>query len=253
MSKKSAMNVFDTIGQKRYKTRLNDVQKDAIESALSELEKITGKEKRLKAIFNKKMVQARDELCAEMNKLSVKKSVIQNHAADVVTMTAVKLVTPLNARKVQRIVDKQKKAVARPQQQKNRVRYNQKMLTDALVYLVKQFFQNGKKYSIRKAAALYMDNKYASLTRVWNANQMRKICDNYPECDAVLYAARVQIPQVIHATSTRTFAYIHTFIVCLLLTCTYTLLLCVVCCADGESFVGLTREPISRTSYGVFD
>ena len=146
----SKEDVFDTIGQKRYKTRLNDVQKDTIEGALSELHKITEKENRLKTIFNKKMVQSRDELCAEMNKLSLQKSVIQSHATDVVTMSAVKLVVPLNSRKVRRIIDQQKKAVVRPRQP-NRVCYTQKILT---VYLVKQYCENGK-YSIRKAVALY--------------------------------------------------------------------------------------------------
>ena len=87
-------------------------------------------------------------------------------------------------------------------------------LTNALLYLVQCHFQN-KPTSIRKAAAIHMDNKYSTLNRIWKQYSMQDVLKTQTEADAMLYACRISKPKVVFV-----FAFCFLLFVCLF-TCLY--------------------------------
>ena len=141
------------------------------------------------------MVKLRDDLTQKMAKLTLEKVELIADASNIMSATAINAIEPLNCRRVQRqiaqMVDKSCTKPVRP----NRVPYTQENLTTALTHLVNCHFDN-KPCSLRKAAKLFMDNKYASLTRVWKAHRMKLILERFDRTHCLNFVATIEKPKV---------------------------------------------------------
>ena len=182
--------------ERKYATRLNAAQRDALKTVMKRLDAVAEKEAIVKKQFERKMLRLRDELCEQMSSLTLQKEKFQNNASEIMSATAVLAVKPLNGVKMQRQLNKLARNPAKPQKMPRKiVPYTQANLTDALVHLAECHYR-GEKYSLRKAAAIYMDGKYASLTRLWNANRIGEVLKMLPESEGIEFVASIPKPRV---------------------------------------------------------
>ena len=181
----------------KYPTRLNAAQTEALDSAMHDLDVVLEKEHIVRAEYEKKMLVLQSELCAQMSALKLEKSEIQSDAADIVSAVALKALKPLGSKRTKHITNAKTRPPAKAKKLvRKSVPYTQAHLTDALVYLV-QCFYAGEKTSLRKAASLFMDDKYASLTRIWKSNRVDDVLKALKESEAIEFVANIPKPKVI--------------------------------------------------------
>lgn len=141
------------------------------------------------------MTRLKDELTSKMAKLTLEKVALAQDASDVMSATAINAIVPLNCRRIMRQVTKKLKKHTHEPVRPNRVPYTQEHLTTALTYLVNCHFDD-QPYSLRRAAKLFMDNKYASLTRVWKAHRMSLILSRFDRTHCLNFVATIEKPKV---------------------------------------------------------
>lgn len=187
-------------------------QTDALKSVMSSLDVVAEKEAFVKKNFEKKMLALRDELCEQMSLLTLQKEKIQNNAAEIVSACAIESVKPLSGKRLQRQLSQLTRAPAKPKTRRRKiVPYTQANLTDALVHIACTYYAKDQKTcSLRKAAELFMDGKYASLTRVWKSNRIAKVLEVLDESEGIEYVASIPKPKVIF------FFYMFVLVACLL-------------------------------------
>ena len=131
-----------------------------------------------------------------MSALKLQKTEIQNDAADIVSAVALKTLKPLGSKRTKAMTNAKTRPPAKAKKTvRKSVPYTQALLTDALVYLV-QCFYAGNKTSLRKAASLFMNDKYASLTRIWKNNRVNDVLKVMKESEAVRFVANIPKPKV---------------------------------------------------------
>lgn len=227
---------------KKYSTRLTDKQKLALQRHAKFAEKIAEQEQLANAIFEREMTKLRDELTSKMAKLTLEKVALAQDASDVMSATAINAIVPLNCRRIMRQVTNKLKKIAQPPVRPNRIPYTQENLTTALTHLVNCHFNN-EPCSLRKAAKLFMDNKYASLTRVWKAHRMKLILERFDRTHCLNFVATIEKPKV---SGCMHVCFIDCFVVCLLLVDCFVALFAldsppVVCCScSSVTLYGLT-------------
>ena len=224
----------------KYSTRLNAARNEALEVVMNDLDTVLEEESIIRAEYEKKMLVLQSELCAQMSALSLKKSEIQSDAADIVSAVALKTLKPLGSKRMKRLEKAKTKLPAKPKKAvKSIVPYTQAHLTDALVHMVKCFFA-GEKMSLRKSAALFMNNKYASLTRVWKNHRMPEVLKILTENEAIQFVANIPKPKVFFL-----------FFACL---CCVDVFKCFLFLfADWQSIMDKPCKSIPRNAYGKHD
>ena len=132
-----------------------------------------------------------------MSALTIQKEEIQNDVDEIMSAAAIGSIKPLNSVRMQRKLNKQ---TALPKKSKAKIRqivpYTQGNLTDALVHLAECFY-DGQKCSLRKAESIYMNGKYASLTRVWKSNRVAKALEIISDkSEGIQFVASIPKPKV---------------------------------------------------------
>ena len=180
---------------RKYATRLNDQQQIALKSHSKRAQQILEAERVANAIFEREMVKLRDDLTQKMAKLTLEKVELVQDASNIMSATAINAIVPLNCRRIMRqITKKVDKSLPKPVRP-NRVPYTQENLTTALTFMVNCHF-DGKPCSLRQAAKLFMDNKYASLTRVWKAHRMKLILERFDRTHCLNFVSMIEKPKV---------------------------------------------------------
>ena len=103
--------------KKKYATRLNVAQTDALKSVMSSLDVVAEKEAFVKKNFEKKMLALRDQLCEQMSLLTLQKEKIQNNAVEIVSACAIESVNLLSGNRLQRQLLQLTRAPAKPKKQ----------------------------------------------------------------------------------------------------------------------------------------
>lgn len=184
------------LGPKKYATRLTNKQNEALTDAMKHIDTIDEREQELKDAFDFEMAKLRENLCVKLKELVLEKGAVQDAAADIVSAVAIKSVKSLGSTRMKGKVSKKTKKPKKPQTRRAKTNYTQQHLTTALVHIVKSHYSAEKTCSIRKAAKLYMDNKYGVLNRVWNQHHCAEVLDLVKEDEAVLYVSQIQKPKV---------------------------------------------------------
>jgi len=185
-----------SLGPKKYSTRLTSKQNEALTDVMKQIDNIDEREQELKAEFDLEMTKLRENLCVKLKALVLEKGEVQEAAADIVSAVAIKSVKSLGSTRMKNKVSKQTKKPQKHQTRRVKSNYTQEHLTAALVHIVKSHYSAEKACSIRKAAKLFMDNKYGVLNRVWKQHHCAQILELVKEDEAVLYVSRIEKPKV---------------------------------------------------------